>query len=174
VSGPFRQLHRIYNEVNDALIYSESYFDILEAEDSREQNGSYIPVHLRGEFKLLEVDFEYPNGTKTIHQVSTVIKPNHITALVGLSGAGKSTIINLLAKFYAPTKGRILLDGVDLAEYDTAFLRRNIGLVLQKNHIFKGSIADNIRYGRMDATDEEVVEAAKKAYIHEQITELPN
>lgn len=106
--------------------------------------------------------------------MSTVIKPNQITALVGLSGAGKSTIINLLAKFYAPTKGRILLDGVDLAEYDTAFLRRNIGLVLQKNHIFKGSIADNIRYGRMDATDEEVVEAAKKAYIHEQITELPN
>lgn len=174
VSAPIRQLHRIYDEVNDALIYSESYFEILEAEDSREQSGSYIPERLRGELKLQEVDFEYPNGTKAIHQVSTVIKPNQITALVGLSGAGKSTIINLLAKFYAPTKGRILLDGVDLAEYDTAFLRRNIGLVLQKNHIFKGSIADNIRYGRMDATDEEVVEAAKKAYIHEQITELPN
>lgn len=174
VSAPIRQLHRIYDEVNDALIYSESYFEILEAEDSREQSGSYIPERLRGELKLQEVDFEYPNGTKAIHQVSTVIKPNQITALVGLSGAGKSTIINLLAKFYAPTKGRILLDGVDLAEYDTAFLRRNIGLVLQKNHIFKGSIADNIRYGRMDATDEEVIEAAKKAYIHEQITELPN
>lgn len=174
VSAPIRQLHRIYDEVNDALIYSESYFEILEAEDSREQSGSYIPERLRGELKLQEVDFEYPNGTKAIHQVSTVIKPNQITALVGFSGAGKSTIINLLAKFYAPTKGRILLDGVDLAEYDTAFLRRNIGLVLQKNHIFKGSIADNIRYGRMDATDEEVVEAAKKAYIHEQITELPN
>lgn len=174
VSAPIRQLHRIYDEVNDALIYSESYFEILEAEDSREQSGTYIPERLRGELKLQEVDFEYPNGTKAIHQVSTVIKPNQITALVGLSGAGKSTIINLLAKFYAPTKGRILLDGVDLAEYDTAFLRRNIGLVLQKNHIFKGSIADNIRYGRMDATDEEVVEAAKKAYIHEQITELPN
>lgn len=174
VSAPIRQLHRIYDEVNDALIYSESYFEILEAEDSREQSGTYIPERLRGELKLQGVDFEYPNGTKAIHQVSTVIKPNQITALVGLSGAGKSTIINLLAKFYAPTKGRILLDGVDLAEYDTAFLRRNIGLVLQKNHIFKGSIADNIRYGRMDATDEEVVEAAKKAYIHEQITELPN
>lgn len=174
VSAPIRQLHRIYDEVNDALIYSESYFEILEAEDSREQSGTYIPERLRGELKLQEVDFEYPNGTKAIHQVSTVIKPNQITALVGLSGAGKSTIINLLAKFYAPTKGRILLDGVDLAEYDTAFLRRNIGLVLQKNHIFKGSIADNIRYGRMDATDEEVIEAAKKAYIHEQITELPN
>lgn len=174
VSAPIRQLHRIYDEVNDALIYSESYFEILEAEDSCEQSGSYIPERLRGELKLQGVDFEYPNGTKAIHQVSTVIKPNQITALVGLSGAGKSTIINLLAKFYAPTKGRILLDGVDLAEYDTAFLRRNIGLVLQKNHIFKGSIADNIRYGRMDATDEEVVEAAKKAYIHEQITELPN
>src|SRR5690606_28072453 len=121
VSAPIRQLHRIYDEVNDALIYSESYFEILEAEDSREQSGTYIPERLRGELKLQEVDFEYPNGTKAIHQVSTVIKPNQITALVGLSGAGKSTIINLLAKFYAPTKGRILLDGVDLAEYDTAF-----------------------------------------------------
>lgn len=174
VSAPIRQLHRIYDEVNDALIYSESFFEILEADDAREQSGRYVPERLHGELRLQNVDFEYPNGTKAIHDVSVTIKPNQITALVGLSGAGKSTIINLLDKFYAPTRGQIFLDGIDLAEYNTAFLRQNVGLVLQRNHIFKGTIADNIRYGRMDATDDEILEAAKKAYIHEQIAELPN
>jgi ABC-type multidrug transport system fused ATPase/permease subunit len=102
------------------------------------------------------------------------ICPNQNTALVGLSGAGKSTIINLLDKFYEPTTGAIYLDGVDLREYNTEFLRENIGLVLQKNHIFKGSIADNIRYGKTDATLDEVMDAAKKASIHEQVLDLPN
>src|SRR5690606_5283802 len=173
VSAPIRQLHRIYDEVNDALIYSESFFGNLEADDSYEQSGKCIPTTLRGEIQLQDVEFEYPNGTKALHHVSMTVKPNQITALVGLSGAGKSTIINLLDKFYLPTSGRILLDGVDLREYDTDFLRRNIGLVLQRNHIFKGSIQENIRYGRVDATEEEIIDAAKKAFIHEQILELP-
>ncbi len=173
VSAPIRQLHRIYDEVNDALIYSESFFGILEANDEHEQSGKYIPDHLRGEIQLRDVEFEYPNGTKALHHVSMTVKPNQITALVGLSGAGKSTIINLLDKFYLPSSGQILLDGVDLKEYDTDFLRRNIGLVLQRNHIFKGSIQENIRYGLVDASEEEIIEAAKKAFIHEQILELP-
>lgn len=95
-------------------------------------------------------------------------------AFVGLSGAGKSTLLNLLCKFYAPTRGEILLDGRRLAEYDTHRLRWNIGLVLQKNHIFRGSIEENIRYGHMRATKEEVIEAAKKAYLHDQVMKLPN
>src|SRR5690606_34264615 len=102
-----------------------------------------------------------------------LIALNQITALVGLRGAGKSTVITVLDKFYYPTVGAISLDGVDLREYDTKFLRENIGLVLQKNHIYKGKIADNIRYGKIDSSIEEVMEAAKKAYIHEQILELP-
>lgn len=93
--------------------------------------------------------------------------------MVGLSGAGKSTIINLLDKLYQPTTGSITLDGVDLEEYDTHFLRNNIGLVLQKNHIFNGTIEENIRYGNINATEEEIIEAAKKAYIHDQIMVLP-
>ncbi|MGN0004344.1 MAG: ABC transporter ATP-binding protein [Sphingobacterium composti] len=173
VSAPIRQLHRIYDEVNDALIYSESFFEILKADDQKELTGNYRPEKIVGAIEMRNVNFEYPNGTAALHDVSMRIKPNDITALVGLSGAGKSTVINVLDKFYSPTSGEIFLDGVNLKEYDTHFLRENIGLVLQKNHIFKGTIADNIRYGKITATQDEVIEAAQKAYIHEQIMELP-
>ncbi len=173
VSAPIRQLHRIYDEVNDALIYSESFFEILESDDQIESKGTYRPVQIRGHLELRNVFFAYPNGTQALRDVSFAIKPNEITALVGLSGAGKSTIINLLDKFYEPTRGQILLDGVDLADYDTAFLRQHIGMVLQRNHIFKGTIFENIEYGKMGSSPEEIVEAAKKAYIHQQILELP-
>jgi ABC-type multidrug transport system fused ATPase/permease subunit len=94
-------------------------------------------------------------------------------AFIGLSGAGKSTLINLLCKFYAPTGGEIRLDGEDLQSYDTHLLRRKIGLVLQKNHIFKGSIEENIRYGEMRASLAEIQEAARQAYLHDQIEQLP-
>ncbi|UMB62198.1 ABC transporter ATP-binding protein/permease [Lutibacter sp. A80] len=173
VSAPIRELHRIYDEVNDALIYSEAFFDIMDANDT-EFGGTYIPEKITGKFELKNVDFAYPNGTKALFNVSMLIKPNTINALVGLSGAGKSTVINLLDKFFEPTSGSILLDGVDLKEYNTVWLRNNIGLVLQKNHIFNGSIKENILYGKEDATEEEVVEAAIKAHIHEQIIELPD
>ena len=175
VSAPIRQLHRIYDEVNDALIYSEGFFSILEKEEQqREPTGKYRPASIKGLIEMRNVDFHYPNGLQALKNVSMVVQPNQNTALVGLSGAGKSTVINLLDKFYSPTKGEILLDGVDLAEYDTAYLREYIGLVLQKNHIFKGSIAENIGYGKTDASMEEIMEAAKKAYIHDQVLELPN
>lgn len=173
VSAPIRQLHRIYDEMNDALIYSETFFAILDAEEEKEGSGTYIPEKLNGEFEIKDVDFTYPNGTKALHNINMTIEPNKITALVGLSGAGKSTIINLLDKFYVPDSGKITLDGTDLNEYNTQFLRENIGLVLQKNHIFSGSIEENIRYGKTNATKEEIIEAAKKAYIHEQIMALP-
>jgi ABC-type multidrug transport system fused ATPase/permease subunit len=101
------------------------------------------------------------------------IEPGRITALVGLSGAGKSTIVNLLDKFYVPQCGEILLDGVDLRQYDTQYLRDHIGLVLQKNHIFDGTIEENILYGKPSATHEEVVDAARKACILDQILALP-
>ncbi len=173
VTAPIGQLHRIFDEMNDAMIYSETFFEILNSDHEIENSGTYKPEKIEGKFELKNVDFIYPNGTQALYDVNMEILPNKITALVGLSGAGKSTIINLLDKFYEPTSGEILLDGVPLKEYETKFLRQNIGLVLQKNHIFSGSIEENITYGNPDASKEEIENAAKQAYIYDQIMELP-
>ncbi|WP_037586808.1 ABC transporter ATP-binding protein [Stenoxybacter acetivorans] len=173
VSAPIRSLHRIYDEMNDALIYAESFFNIIEAENEVEPSGSLKPAPIRGKFELKNVDFHYPNGHRALKNINMEIRPNAITALVGLSGAGKSTLISLLDKFYAPQSGSICLDGVNLNDIDTQYLRENIGLVLQKNHIFSGSIAENIRYGNMNANQAEIEAAARQASIHEQITQLP-
>ena len=173
VIAPITQLQRIFDDVNDALIYAEGFFGILDSEKDIEPSGSYKPEKIHGKFEIKHVDFTYPNGNQALFDVNMTIEPNKITALVGLSGAGKSTIVNLLDKFYEPQVGTITLDGVDLREYDTKYLRENIGLVLQKNHIFDGTIEENILYGKPDATHEEVVEAAKKSYIYDQIMQLP-
>lgn len=173
VSAPIRSLHRIYDEVNDAMIYSESFFKILEADQGIEQSGQQKPP-VQGKFELNGVNFYYPNGHHALKDIEMEIRPNKITALVGLSGAGKSTLISLLDKFYEPQQGQIKLDGIDLKDYDTQFLRDHIGLVLQKNHIFQGTIFENIRYGKITASMDDVIEAAEKASIHAQILQLPD
>ena len=173
VVAPITQLQRIFDDMNDALIYAEGFFDILHSDSEVEPSGDYRPEVIKGRFELKDVDFTYPNGTQALFGVNMTIEPGRITALVGLSGAGKSTIVNLLDKFYIPQNGTILLDGVELEKYDTQYLREHIGLVLQKNHIFDGSIEENILYGKPDATHEEVLEAARKACIYDQIMALP-
>lgn len=172
VSAPIRQLHRIYDEMNDALIYSEGFFDIVEATDEQEKGGELKPHPIQGHFSLKQVHFTYPNGNQALHDVSVEIPAQQITALVGLSGAGKSTLINLLDKLYEPNSGCIYLDGVSLNEIETKYLRKNIGIVSQKNHIFHGTIKENIQYGKLEATEEEIQHAARQAYIHDQIIQL--
>ena len=174
VSAPIRQLHRIYDDLNDALIYAEGFFGLLEADEEVEPSGQYKSEMVKGRFELRNVDFTYPSGTHAIDNLSMTIEPGKTTALVGLSGAGKSTIVNLLDKFYSPDSGSVTLDGVNLKEWDTASLRDNIGLVLQKNHIFSGTIEENIRYGKPTATRQEVEQAARQAYIYDQIVALPD
>lgn len=173
VSAPIRQLHRIYDDMNDAMIYAEGFFDILNADNETEPSGTFVEKKIEGHFELKNVNFSYPNGTQALHDVNMLIENGKTTALVGLSGAGKSTIINLLCKFYVPDSGVITLDNTNLEDYENEHLRGDIGLVLQKNHIFKGSIEDNIRYGKMEATFDEVQDAARKAFLHDQIMDLP-
>jgi ABC-type multidrug transport system fused ATPase/permease subunit len=174
VSAPIRQLHRIYDDMNDALIYAEGFFGILHADGEVETTGKHKPDKVNGDFVLSDVHFTYPGGTKALTDVSLRIPGGKITALVGLSGAGKSTIVNLLDKFYKPQEGSITLDGTELSQWDTQWLRENIGLVLQKNHIFDGTIEENIRYGNPSATHEDVERAARQAFIYDQVVQLPN
>ena len=115
----------------------------------------------------------YPNGVKALHDVSMRIEPGKITALVGVSGAGKSTVVNLLDKFYQADSGSITLDGKPLTLWNTLWLREHVGLVMQKNHIFDGTIEDNIKYGNPNATHDDVVRAARQAYLYDQVMALP-
>ena len=174
VSAPIRQLHRIYDDLYDAQVYSEGLFELLEGKDDVEETGDYHPDDVKGCFELQHVDFTYPNGVKALHDVSMTIELDKITALVGLSGAGKSTIVNLLDKFYHADSGSIMLDGIPLQQWDTRWLRDHVGLVMQKNHIFDGTIEENIRYGNPQATHDEVVEAARKAFLYDQVMQLPD
>jgi ABC-type multidrug transport system fused ATPase/permease subunit len=175
VSAPIRQLHVMYDQMNDALVYSEGFFAVLRDDAQIESSGPFRFERARGEFTVKNVTFSYPgNPHPTLHNIDMHIVPGKTTALVGLSGAGKSTLINLLDKFYQPDSGEILLDGVDLRECDTASVRANIGLVLQKNHIFNGTVAENILYGDPSATREAVEDAARRASIHEQIAAMPD
>ncbi len=173
VSAPIRQLHRIYDDLNDALIYSEGLFDLLEGDKHVEDTGDYRPDEVKGCFEMQHVDFAYPNGVKALHDVSMRIEPGKITALVGMSGAGKSTVVNLLDKFYHADSGTILLDGKPIEQWDTRWLREHVGLVMQKNHIFDGTIEDNIKYGNPQATHDDVVNAARRAFLYDQVMQLP-
>ena len=173
VTAPIRQLHRIYDDLNDSLIYSEGLFKLLDSEDDVERSGDYRPETVEGRFELKHVDFSYPNGVQALHDVSMRIEPGKITALVGLSGAGKSTVVNLLDKFYLADGGDITLDGKSLSLWDTHWLREHVGLVMQKNHIFDGTIEENIRYGNPQATHDDVVRAARQAFLYDQVMALP-
>lgn len=173
VSAPIGQLHRIYDEVNDAVIYADGFFTVLGDDDAPEVSGRVKAEKVQGAYRVEHLNFTYPNGKQALYDVNLTLKPGKTTAIVGLSGAGKSTLINLLCKFYQPDSGQIYLDGLELEEYENESLRDNIGLVLQKNHIFNGTIYDNILYGDTGATREQVIEASKCAYLHEQVLELP-
>ncbi|MFN8349672.1 MAG: ABC transporter ATP-binding protein [Spirosomataceae bacterium] len=178
VSAPVRHLHRIYDEYSEALTYAEGFFDMIENDTYIENTNGRLKKEafgaFAGTFDMSNVDFVYPNGKQALTNVSLRLEAGKTTALVGLSGAGKSSAMNLLAGFYSPTRGAILLDGQPLSAYDPHWIRENVGLVMQKNHIFSGTVEENIRYGKLKATFEEIVEAAKKASLHEQILQMPN
>jgi ABC-type multidrug transport system fused ATPase/permease subunit len=128
---------------------------------------------LAGDIRVQDVGFTYPDGTRVLHDINFVAKPGEMVALVGLTGAGKTTLVSLIPRFYDASQGAITIDGVDVRHYKVRSLRQKIAIVLQDPVLFQGTIADNLRYGRLDATRQEIEEAAQAAHAHEFISRLP-
>ena len=136
-------------------------------------DGSLTYTELRGDVRMVDVDFEYEEGKPVLHDVSVYAEPGQKVAFVGATGAGKTTITNLINRFYDIADGKIRYDGINVNKIKKADLRRSLGIVLQDTNLFTGSVMDNIRYGRLDATDEECIAAAKLAGADDFITRLP-
>ncbi|HMK12981.1 MAG TPA: ABC transporter ATP-binding protein, partial [Acidimicrobiales bacterium] len=128
---------------------------------------------IRGEIRFEDVGFTYPDGNEVLREITFTAKPGEMIALVGLTGAGKTTLVSLIPRLYSPTKGRVVIDGVDVRQYRVRSLRERIAIVLQDPVLFSGTIADNLRYGRLDSSDAEIEEAARAAHAHEFISRLP-
>ena len=136
-------------------------------------DGTVTYVQLRGDVRMTDVDFAYEEGKPVLHDVSVFAEPGQKVAFVGATGAGKTTITNLINRFYDIADGKIRYDGVNINKIKKSDLRRSLGIVLQETNLFTGTVLDNIRYGKLDATDEECIEAAKLAGAHDFITRLP-
>ena len=136
-------------------------------------DGTLTYTALRGDVRLTDVDFAYTEGKDVLHDVSVYAEPGQKVAFVGATGAGKTTITNLINRFYDIADGKIRYDGININKIKKADLRRSLGLVLQETNLFTGTVMENIRYGRLDARDEECIAAAKLAGAHDFITRLP-
>jgi ATP-binding cassette subfamily B multidrug efflux pump len=171
---PLNDLANQFNTLLSAIAGAERVFDILDEEvEECDETHAIELKKVSGEVVFESVSFSYEKEDNTIQQVSFQADPGEMVALVGPTGAGKTTIINLLARFYNPDSGRILIDGYDIGQVTRTSLRSHMGFVLQDSFLFQGTIRENIRYGRLEATNEEVIEAAKLANAHSFIMKLP-
>ncbi|EJY54716.1 ABC transporter-like protein [Alicyclobacillus hesperidum URH17-3-68] len=171
---PIGQLGQVYNQILVAMASSERIFQYLDTQANVVDRDDAIALPpIKGKVEFRSVGFSYEEGRRALSDVSFEALPGQTVALVGHTGAGKSTVINLLARFYDPTEGSILVDGKDIAKVSLDSLRSQIGIVLQDTFIFSGTIMDNIRYGNPAASDEEVKAAARAVYAHEFIENLP-
>ncbi|MFO8082305.1 MAG: ABC transporter ATP-binding protein [Armatimonadota bacterium] len=173
--SPIIQLVTINDQIQVAMAAIERIFELFDtAPDIQERRNPIILSDCEGEVEFDHVYFSYDPSEVVLSDITFTAAPGTITALVGRSGSGKSTLINLIPRFYDPTRGRILLDGHDLRDLQITSLRKRIGMVMQESFLFAGTLRDNIKYGRPDASDAEVVQAAIAANAHEFITEFPD
>lgn len=171
---PLNSLGFVYRESRDALVNAERLFQLLREKPEAEESPGMPEIRVnQGEVVFEDVHFRYEPGRPILHGVSCRIPAGKTLAVVGGSGSGKSTLARLLLRFYEPTSGRVLVDGQDITQYSPTSLRKAIGVVPQDTVLFNDTVRYNIEYGRVGATHEEIVEAAKAAHIHELIMSLP-
>jgi ATP-binding cassette subfamily B protein/subfamily B ATP-binding cassette protein MsbA len=175
VYKPLEAISSTLGGLQDVMVNLKITFDLLDTKpDIEDAPGAVAIGRARGQIAFEEVHFSYQTRTDTLKDISFEARPGEIIAVVGPTGAGKTTLLSLLPRFYERSKGRILLDGADIRELKLSSLRDQISIVLQEPLLFSGTIADNIRYGRLDATDEEIVQAAMAANAHDFIVALPD
>lgn len=172
---PIQNIGNFYNSMVTTGAYVERIFELLdEPEDITDRPGAKELPPIRGHVTFDHVNFSYEKGNPILKDVNFVITPGMTVAIVGPTGAGKTTIVNLLSRFYNPDDGQILIDGLDLQDLQIKSIRKQVGVMLQDSFLFSGTIMDNIRYGRLDATDEECMAAAKAVQAHDFITAFPD
>jgi ATP-binding cassette subfamily B multidrug efflux pump len=173
-AGPLRQLGNLYNQVQSAIAGAERVFQVLDEQPEIEDGPDAIPLEaIEGHVVFDHADFAYVPGVQVLHDVCLEAMPGETIALVGPTGAGKTTVVNLLTRFYDLDGGAIRIDGHDIRDVRKADLRRRLGIVLQDNFLFADTVMENIRYGRLDASDEEVIAAAQLANADQFVLRLP-
>ena len=175
ISNPIKRLSRVIANIQKALAAADRVFDVLDLPEliQNKPNAQLLP-HVKGSVSFNNVSFAYNTDEPILDDVSFSATPGQVVALVGPSGAGKSTVASLLPRFYDVTGGSIVIDGLDICDVTMESLREQVGIVPQETMLFNGSVYDNILYGRLDATEEEVMAASKAANAHNFISELPN
>lgn len=174
LANPVRRISEIYGDIQKSLAAADRVFETIDTEpDVKEKKDAIVLPPVKGEVEFDHVSFAYDKDHPALTDFNLKVAPGEVVALVGPSGAGKSTVANLLPRFYDVTGGSLTIDGIDVRDVTFSSLRQQIGLVPQETMLFNATVRENILYGRLDATDEEVVAAAKAANAHEFIMELP-
>ena len=175
LANPVKRISRVYGNIQRALAAAERVFEVLDTKsDIQEQPDAIVLPTVQGHVAMNNVTFSYTPGHNALDNVSLEVNPGQMIAIVGPSGAGKTTIANLLPRFYDPQAGSILVDGHDIRTITLQSLREQIGIVPQETILFNGTVYDNILYGRLDASEAEVIAAAQAANAHEFIEKLPD
>ncbi len=173
--SPIIALVRVNDQIQYAMAAIERIFDLFDTSPGiQEPQDAVVLDRIEGKVELRHVDFSYEPTEDVLEDINLVAEPGQVTALVGRSGSGKTTLVHLIPRFYDPARGQLLVDDVDLREVQISSLRKQIGMVMQENFLFEGALRDNIKYGRPEASDSEVVQAAIAANAHEFITEFPD
>lgn len=171
---PLNELANQFNQLQSAFAAAERVFEIMDEEEEKHEEDEIELEVLRGEVEFKNVWFSYQKGQPVLKNVSFHVKPGQMVALVGPTGSGKTTIVNLLSRFYDIDSGQILIDGIDIRKINRESLRKKLGIVLQDTYLFSEPVKENIRYGKLSASDNEVIMAAKTANAHEFIRHLPH